>query len=70
MYFLLICIHYIHYTFKCLGILPLLNNLPFHALIITCTIYLLNVQQSWKKRDVIIPNGHYGLIMPGGLCGH
>ena len=44
--------------------LLVLNALPFYTLVVTCTIYLLNVQQSCNKRDVIILRGHYGLIMP------
>ena len=46
--------------------LPLHNDLPFQALIVTCTIYVLNVQRPCNERDVIIPIGHYGLLMPGG----
>ena len=30
----------------------------------------MNVQQSHNKRDFIIPEGHYGLLMSGGYDGH
>ena len=52
-----------------LRILPQLNILPFYALLVTCTIYLLNLQQSCNERDFIIPGGNYGPLIPAGITG-